>query len=349
MDGPQYLSCIFMTDFRFPADSTRARRIDLGMRCLLGESLDYIAGQIHDQLSFDRASLARLATALKAGQKLPPSTFALYTELVIALTSGDNARAEDLLAELAREKPLDTSARIVALDSPHIAAQSDRLVRLMDSDPEVPFPIRPPQAEAGRVFEARLRRSMDLMSRAIPELAGEIDALVSQIIMVTGDATSNYVFDGGSTYMMWGGLFLNVDSHENEIALLEVLAHESAHMLLFGFCRDEALVNNPDDERYPSPLRVDLRPMDGIFHATFVSARMHWAMSKLLDSGLLSPSECEFAVSSREADQKNFEAGYFTVHRHGDLTPTGRALMQSAREYMDTVRQPAPDSALSGA
>ena len=33
---------------------------------------------------------------------------------------------------------------------------------------------------------------------------------------------------------------------------------------------DELFVLNPDWERFPSPLREDPRPMDGIYHATFV-------------------------------------------------------------------------------
>ena len=71
------------------------------------------------------------------------------------------------------------------------------------------------------------------------------------------------------------------------LSLLETLAHEAAHSLLFGIQISGPLVLNPDDARFASPLRVDLRPMDGVYHATFVSARMHFAMQELLASGLL--------------------------------------------------------------
>src|SRR5690606_11375550 len=120
----------------------------------------------------------------------------------------------------------------------------------------------------------RFASSHRLLSVAIPELAAEFDALVSQVIMVEGNPVAKYQFDGGSSYMLWGGLFLNATSHQNDVALIEVMAHESAHILLFGYASDEALVNNDDDTLYHSPLRVDPRPMDGIFHATYVSARM---------------------------------------------------------------------------
>src|SRR5690606_31521721 len=140
-------------------------------------------------------------------------------------------------------------------------------------------------------------------------------------------------FDGGSCYMLWGALFLNVDLERSPVALLEVLAHESAHMLLYAFAADEPLVLNEDDERYPSPLRVDQRPMDGIYHATYVSARMHWAMGRLLDTDLLDPVGRQEAQAAHAADARNFAAGDTVVRAHGRLTATGEALMSEARGW----------------
>jgi hypothetical protein len=74
--------------------------------------------------------------------------------------------------------------------------------------------------------------------------------------------------------------------------------------------------------------------MDGIYHATYVSARMHWAMSRLLQAGVLDDGARELAESAREADRRNFEAGHEVVRKHGRLTDTGRALMDSAAAYM---------------
>ncbi|OOZ58887.1 aKG-HExxH-type peptide beta-hydroxylase [Solemya velum gill symbiont] len=298
-----------MNDFRFAPDAQRARLIDHRMRTLLGESLEHIADQIRGQISFNEEQLQNIATRLKQGEKYPPSTFAIYTELVKILLAGNFAEAEGLLAELLQENPVT--------NTPQIAPA--------------------PSQQVTETFTSRLGETMKLMESTIPELAGEINALISQIIMVVPDSESDYRFDGGSSYMMWGGLFLNALSHENEIALLEVLAHESAHMLLFGFCRDEMLVSNSDDELFPSPLRFDPRPMDGIYHATWVSARMHWAMSQLINSGQLTQPQLELATSHMQADKVNFENGYGVVKQHAKLTPTGRAVMQPARDYMDSV------------
>ena len=68
----------------------------------------------------------------------------------------------------------------------------------------------------------------------------------------------------------------------SDLDMVQALAHESAHLLLFGMCADGPLLENAnDDHRYSSPLRTDSRPMDGIVHATFVTARMCCALSQL--------------------------------------------------------------------
>jgi HEXXH motif-containing protein len=137
--------------------------------------------------------------------------------------------------------------------------------------------------------------------------------------------------------MLWGALFLNPARPKSDIELIESLAHESAHSLLFGFAIDDALVENPDDERFESPLRDDPRPMDGIFHATFVSARMHYAMATMAASGLLSEEEAALARAAMERDRRAFYDGLATVDAKGRLTRRGKGLIAGARDYMAGV------------
>lgn len=328
-----------MIDFGLPPDGRRGQAIDLTMRQSLADSLDYIGSEIAGVIDFDASLLANLVNGLRQGWRYPPSTFGLYCELVVALDEGDNTTAAVLLRELLQEQPLQQAWQIMALDNPAVSPQAARYLRLMDTDPDITFTMLPPSPALATVFTARFMDVWRLLGAALPELAAEFSALVSQVILVEADTSARYQFDGGSSYMLWGGLFLNAASHSSEVALVEVLAHESAHLLLYGFACAEPLVNNDDTALYPSPLRSDLRPMDGIFHATFVSARMHWSMARLLASGLLEEAAREQALRALQADMANFWAGYTVVERHGDLTATGAAAMAAARAYMESARQ----------
>lgn len=327
-----------MIDLGLPPDGQRGLAIDLTMRQSLADSLAYIGSEISGVIDFDSHALAKLVSELHQGARYPPSTFGLYGELVLALDRGDNGTATTLLGELLEERPGMPGWNLMALENPANSPRAARYLRMMDSDPAASFAMLPPSPAVAAGFAKRFTSAHRLLCAAVPELAAEFDALVSQVIMVTGDPSAQYQFDGGSSYMLWGGLFLNAESHTSDVALVEVMAHESAHILLFGFASAEPLVNNDDNILYHSPLRADPRPMDGIFHATYVSARMHWAMSRLLASGLLDAAAREQAQQARTSDRENFYAGYGVVERHGELTATGAAAMAAAKEYMDSAR-----------
>lgn len=207
----------------------------------------------------------------------------------------------------------------------------------MNGDSRLQLGLQSPPADSAAAFRRRLARAFDLLDHALPALAGEIRGLVNEVVIVAGDPTQSLQFDGGSHFQLWGALFLNGDFHHTDQALIEVLAHESAHSLLFGFCTETALVENTDDELFVSPLRPDPRPMDGIYHATFVSARMHWAMSRLLASRLLDEAGEEAARAALAGDIRNFDAGYGVVAEFGRLTPLGAALIGEAKSYMDAA------------
>ncbi|MFA5081521.1 MAG: HEXXH motif-containing putative peptide modification protein [Hydrogenophilaceae bacterium] len=324
-------------DYSFAPDGARALAIDRRARASLADSLEHIVDQSRGRVSFDATAMATLIEGLRQGRRYPPSVCGAYFELALALMEERTQEAEKLFDILARETPIDGRFRLVALDGPEIAGHSARYAALMDSDPYTSFAMIPPSTATAHDFRTRFERGHHLLVATIPELAAEFDALVSEVCMVVGDPAAKLQFDGGSSYMLWGGLFLNAASHQTDVALIEVLAHESGHSLLFGYALDEALVENEDDELYASPLRPDPRPMDGIYHATYVSARMHWAMSRLIESGRLDDGALASAESARQLDRKNFEAGYQVVREHGRLTATGQAVMAAARGYMDSI------------
>ena len=43
--------------------------------------------------------------------------------------------------------------------------------------------------------------------------------------------------------------------------MIDLLVHESSHVLLFGVAAEEPLTRNPGTERYASPVRRDPRPI----------------------------------------------------------------------------------------
>ncbi len=321
----------------FVPDPERAAGFDRRMHSELAASLRHVLAQSEGVFPVDRAPVDALIADLEAGTRYPPTAFGRYYDLVGNLLDDDLERAERTLTGLVDQPPADAYQRVAPLQSPERCPRSrlyrDRLMAEMAPG----ISVQPPDPGSAEVFEQHYRAAMQLLHRAVPELAGEIESLVREVVPIAGGADDEGVFEGASHYQLWGALFLNAAPADNRVAMAEMIAHESAHGFLFGCCIDEPLVYNDDDERFPSPLRSDPRPMDGIFHATFVSARMHWTMSRLLASDELNPEEAETARAARDDDARNFADGDRVIQAHAELSRHAAELIAGARSWMAGV------------
>jgi HEXXH motif-containing protein len=121
---------------------------------------------------------------------------------------------------------------------------------------------------------------------------------------------------------------------KTDLELAETIAHEAAHNALFALAPVDGVVENDDSERYSSPLRVDPRPMNGIYHATFVLARMCFAMREVAASPTAPAALAEEARKLSEQSARLFLDGHKIVLEHAVLTHEGREIMRNAAEYM---------------
>jgi hypothetical protein len=320
-------------NFDFFPNAARAGQLDRAMHASLAASLEYVAEQADGQLRFDHAAVERVVADLR-DHRFSPAVFGRYYRLVEAIEADDLSAAQEMLDRILAERPTTDRFALYSIQDIPGEGVAGLYHEGMDTDPVTRFDFLQPEPQMASAFAARLQSALARFEPVVPELIGEVRGIVSQVVLAVGAPGAAYQFDGGSSYQLWGALFLNPSFHPTEVDVLEVVAHESAHSLLFGFTVDEPLQLNADGELYASPLRVDPRPMDGIYHATFVSARMHWAMSQLLAADVLDEAERAKAESARAADLKNFEAGAGVVREHGRLTDTGRALFEGASAYM---------------
>ena len=304
------------------------------MRLRLYASLRYITGQAQGQLELDQARLQAFLYRLMQ-QPVSPLVFSYYSDLVLAIEADDLEEAERLFGELIRQPAHPGGLNISPLADPAQDAVARRYARFIDTDPSAQFQVFQPSPEAVAGCRAQIRDAFALMDAGDPALAAEIRALLREIILAAGtEDPKAMTFDGASSFMLWGAIILNANRRDGALGMVQMLAHESAHNLLFGWSADESLVENPPGSLYPSPLRVDPRPMDGIYHATFVTARMHRAVRRLLESGVLPPELQEKARHELAQNAALFAKGMTTVERHGQLTTLGEAVIHGARDYM---------------
>jgi HEXXH motif-containing protein len=299
------------------------------MRERLADTLDYVFGEVGPDLGVTRDRSRALVHRIRSSPQ-SPHTFGAYYDLVFALENDELEVARSFAKQMMAASSIG-EASIGAIDD-RPPEEQDRYRRLLMTDMDYAVP---PSPELMLAYRKRLDDAFKLLDAGFAEMASEIRALLREIVVAAGPEDPNAItFDGASSYMMWGAVLLNARGQKTVLDAAQALAHESGHNLLFGFSASGPLVENPDDELFSSPLRKDPRPMDGVFHATYVVARMHQTLSRLLESGVLDAEQTELAIKDLAAHRKNFEAGDAVVREGARLTHVGRQAIEAARHYM---------------
>jgi len=312
---------------QFVPNGDRARVLDRRMHDELANSLAHLAEASEAALPEVSKRLGAVAQAVRAGRRVRPQVFRAYFLLVQALVDEDQSRIDRLVQVIE-----DTEDRAESLKRTYFGKpDADQLCLDLIGDGMRMAPISAEQAEA---FFTLLDEGFALAKEGLPDLHDEVRAIVHEILLARAPSGDKMEFDGASHYQFWGLLMLNPKHHKTPLAVVEVLAHEASHSLLFGMTIEEPLVLNPDSELFESPLRLDPRPMDGIYHATYVSARMAWAMETLAESGCLSTEDRQRALEMAAQDRQNYEKGLSVVDAHGRLSDTGRIILDDARAWI---------------
>ena len=126
---------------------------------------------------------------------------------------------------------------------------------------------------------------------------------------------------------------INPRSQVTDLDLVVTLIHESSHLKLFSAYLDDEIVLNDPNEVYSSPLRREARPMNGIYHAAFVLARMVSFMHNLRTTGQAGAviGTGLAALDSRiNGAVQGFEAAYDVISSQGQLTSLGRTIIEEA-------------------
>jgi HEXXH motif-containing protein len=326
--------------FGFRPDAARARQIDRRARNELASSLDEVFAACRGHLVWDEAAGEELLSAIRR-HHVTPGLFGLYADLVEAVFADRLDEAQALISAIT--SPTQRAApgrRVLTLTDDDLGqGQAGRYRRLLNDEPAIAIAVAPVDKAACDRAADFLAEAEALLAAGAPEIAGEIAELVRQTIIVQSRPTADYplIFDGASTFYLWGAIFLNIDRLPTRVALAEALVHEVGHCHLFGITLGAPLVENPANERYDSPLREDARPMDGVVHAAYVLARMMYCLDRLIASGVLARDEADAAMAALRRDRALFDEGLVIIDRSARFTPTGAAVFDHARRFVQAI------------
>jgi len=250
---------------------------------------EYLAN-CEQALGLDLSDDRRHIVALPADKLLHPYWHALAHHLEAGIEAQNAELVLDWLASLRRwtatprERKTPYIAGILAegWESANVARMRTYDQLNIRGEPTKIWPIFD-DSELKR-HRTNIEKALDLIRQYDPELAGEFDAFVCCIRLFSGQ-----VLRGETSPATFGAIWLRVpEPEQDQVAYwLEHLTHEVSHLRLEALFMQEVLVLNPyGDRHFRAPIRDDPRPLRGVFHATFVVARMIRLFRRLSIAGM---------------------------------------------------------------
>ena len=180
------------------------------------------------------------------------------------------------------------------------------------------------------VFKVHIDDTLKFIGEAEPVFLQEIGSLVSTVLLI--NSTSN--MEGATSPRFFGAVYLSFPKHnlaEHPLLFLaDSLVHEMSHLYLNTIMTYDPLVLNELNNQFSSPVRTELRPMIGVYHAAFVLSRV---IRLFINSERLNlyPDRV-FLKSFIKVLLSQYEAAYQTVSTHGILSELGKQILESTRE-----------------
>lgn len=190
------------------------------------------------------------------------------------------------------------------------------------------------EAEIHPISEHELSRAKDIVSTALCMIArydtnmfDEIQEHVQIIKLFQGKSTMGF-----TDVRILGAMLIRLprENVNPVLYLLEHIVHEASHIHLNCLMSVDPLILNASHERFVSPLRPDPRPIIGVLHATYVSARVARVFMKLYES-LENP---ELLQPLAETLDEAFR-GIIEIKKHAKLTSCGKKLIDSISDFLN--------------
>ena len=237
--------------------------------------------------------------------------------------------------------PVWPAPRVVTLAEPFFSAtEIASLCRWWDTEPLNALCLEPIDANALAQAQTKVHQALAQLALCAPEMHAEVCTTVTDIVMAQAGAARRMVFGGISSFAAWGAICLNQPAHTHWTEYFKQLVHETAHLLLFAMAREQPLVLNDASERHASALRDDNRPIDGIFHAAFVSAREAYAFNAWLNWQAIQPPETVSSDDMTRVEQA-LECSVLAfwdccdqLDAHAQLSELGHQVLSQTRAFV---------------
>ncbi|MCW3127770.1 MAG: hypothetical protein JWO03_3428 [Bacteroidetes bacterium] len=279
---------------------------------------------IQNALDIDISFIINKYEILDPRKKFSPALFELFSKLPIVAKQGAVPAIIDVLHRLnclTEHDIFDAQCRVSTILTENW--ETEFVYKLRNED--IPsksgskiliLPILTPNIST---YSEMLSDLKDEIAAVDSGFNSEISAFVTRLKMFNGRALK-----ASTSASVFGAIYLNTPPQDEnaQAYFADHIIHETSHLCLDILLAFDRLILNDESEKFEAPIRIDPRPMFGIFHATFVLSRMIRLFQKIANN------RTEY-LDRLELFKAQFDKGIDTIEKHARLTENGERVKDS--------------------
>ena len=268
---------------------------------------------------------------IKLDNKLSAFLSLLHYELLTAAEKNDIKQVNSVINYLNVEEPYVENLNFLSLsdlDMCYLAPVKTIFSQEINREVEF-FPLSSSEFKA---METALQRGLSLYKEAFPDFYEEFEQLIGEVLLLKAKG----LYQGSSTDL-YGMIYKSFFHQWEKVTdVFEFFVHEQSHHYLFIVNKTDSLLLNPLDIHF-SPIRKEKRPLMGIYHANFILSRVCYVLDKALVKDVIPIEERSYCVEFLKKYKECFCEGLKTLETHGQFTPLGRVILQSATHLVESI------------
>lgn len=297
------------------------------------KSITYLIEECVNKIEFSGDSAQASLSKLREIERIPPEIHYYHHSLQAAMRRQSINDANIELAKLINAI-VNTYAQSNWINISSIGGTDwerfivNEAIKLTEVDCRKLVEINPISESELNVSKDIVISSLCTIARNDPEMFDEIQEQVRIIKLFNGKVTM-----GLTDVRMLGAMFIRLPrtNINPELYFLEHIIHEASHIHLNCLMAIDPCILNSPEERFVSPLRSDLRPMIGVFHATFVSARVARTIIKLYQA-----TNNDNLIHTLAETLDEIIRGISEIEAHAILSLAGKKIIESIKEILDS-------------
>ena len=300
------------------------------------KSIHYLINECQNKLSISDEKLAHSLLKLQDIERLTPEIHYYHHALQAAMRRQEKDNVHILLLKL-----IDIIDHAASLEFKELSITSvgnlewekfvtEEAIRLTKEDCDREAEITPISESTLSFFKDVVTAALCIIARHDSDMYDEIHEQVKIIKLFDGKVTM-----GLTDVRILGAMLIRLPRQNLNPVLyfLEHIVHEASHIHLNCLMAMDPIILNSSEDRFASPLRKDLRPMVGVLHATYVSARIVRTFLQIY----LATNNQEFLHPLAETLDEVIR-GMVEIKKHAKLTEAGGQLIASIQTLIESAK-----------